>query len=155
MKKVIFCNPEKCNGCQICEVVCSSVKEHEINPLLSRIRLVRIDPLVQMALPCQLCDKTPCVASCPEKAIRVSQSGVIEIDNDKCIFCGWCLHSCPFGAIMMNSRTRWIKICDLCEGEPKCVEHCPKEALLFATREEVTQRIRKGSIGRLMDTLSQ
>ena len=46
MKKVVFCDPEKCNGCQICEAVCSSAKEKKINSLLSRIRLVRVDPLL-------------------------------------------------------------------------------------------------------------
>lgn len=153
MKKVIFCDPDKCTGCQICEVVCSAVKENRLNPLLSRIRLVRVDPFVQIAIPCQLCDKTPCVGSCPTKAIRVNEKGMVQIEEDKCIFCGWCIHSCPFGAIIM--RVHWIKVCDLCDGEPKCVEHCPKEALIFATREEIAQRIRRESVKKLMIELSE
>ena len=153
MKKIIFCDPEKCTGCQICELVCSVVKEKKINPITSRIRLTRIDPFIMTSISCQLCDTAPCVTSCPKGAIRVSQNGNIEINRDKCILCGWCIQptSCPFGAITIYQSS--ITVCDLCEGDPKCVEYCPKNALLFITRDEIAEHVRRDAVKKLFHEL--
>ena len=43
--KFIVCDPDKCVGCQICEFACSAVKEGVFQPLFSRIRTVRIEPV--------------------------------------------------------------------------------------------------------------
>lgn len=150
MKKIIFCDAEKCVGCQICELVCSVVKEKKINPFLSRIHLARFDPFIMISIGCQFCDKPPCVTSCPREAIRVAEKGSIEINSDKCTLCGWCIQptSCPFGAITIFKSS--IILCDLCEGEPKCVEYCPKDALLFITRDEIAENVRRDAIKNLL-----
>ena len=152
-KKTVFCDPEKCTGCKICEVVCSVVKEKKINPHLSRIRVVRLDPLSIIAITCQGCDKAPCIQSCPKKALSLGEDGVIKLDEGKCTFCGWCLQSCHFGAITLLPSHGFI--CDLCEGAPKCVEHCPKTALIFGTREEIASRIRRKNATNLLTELAK
>ena len=43
--------------------------------------------------------KRPCQASCPAGAISYDEYGLCTIDDEKCIHCGHCIHSCPFGAI--------------------------------------------------------
>lgn len=141
MKKAVFCDADKCTGCQICELVCSVEKEKKINPYFSRIHLVRIDPLVATALTCQDCDDATCVKSCPRSAIYLSDDGIARIDKEKCSLCGWCIQSCPFGAITIYESQ--AKVCDLCDGKPKCVENCPKGALTFSTREELAQNKRR------------
>lgn len=138
--KAVLCDASKCTGCQICELVCSATKEKKINPHLSRIHVVRIDPLITIALTCQNCEEAPCVSSCPKDAISFSEKGIVKVKQEKCIFCGWCIQSCPFGAITIHSSQ--MKLCDLCDGEPKCVEHCPKDALTLSTKEEGAQRNR-------------
>ena len=35
-----------------------------------------------------------------------------------------------------------FEVCDLCDGEPKCVEWCPEESLDFATSEVLAQKAR-------------
>jgi Fe-S-cluster-containing hydrogenase component 2 len=152
-KKVVFCEPDKCTGCKICEVVCSVVKEKNINPNLSRIHVVRIDPLAMMAITCQGCDEAPCVKTCPNKAISSSEEGNVMLDERKCSFCGWCIQSCPFGAIIFHPSRAFI--CDLCGGTPKCVEHCPKKALIFGTRKDIAQNIRRKNAENLLTELAK
>ncbi|MGL6292954.1 4Fe-4S binding protein [Eubacterium aggregans] len=43
--------------------------------------------------------KLPCKFSCPVNAITYDEYGVSVIDEARCIRCGACIHSCPFGAI--------------------------------------------------------
>ena len=41
----------------------------------------------------------PCKKACPVGAITYSENGICEIDDEKCVHCGHCIHNCPFGAI--------------------------------------------------------
>lgn len=151
MRKFIFSDPEKCTGCKICELVCSAVNEDEFNPLLSRIRTVRLEAILNTSLTCRLCDDPTCVRVCPRKALsQDEETGLIIVDEDQCTGCGWCIEACEFGVIMLPRDRKYIIICDLCEGEPKCIEFCPKEALSLVTTEEVGQRIRKKAVAKLL-----
>ena len=47
--------------------------------------------------------KRPCKFSCPVDAITYNEYGLSVINKDKCIRCGKCIHSCPFGAIGTKS----------------------------------------------------
>ncbi len=46
----------------------------------------------------------PCEESCPVDAITKDEKGREVIDYNKCIFCGKCVRSCPFGAVMEKSQ---------------------------------------------------
>jgi len=151
MRRAIFCNSVKCTGCQICEIVCSVIKENKLNTNLSRIHVVRDDPYIQMAVTCQLCERAPCVESCP-RALAQSKDGVVSVDMGTHVLCGSCVRACPFGAITMNSSN--IQVCDLCDGKPGCVEHCPKDALIFASLQDITHSKRSRLIAQLIGELS-
>ena len=43
--------------------------------------------------------KRPCKTSCPVDALTYDEYGLASIDESKCIRCGQCYHSCPFGAV--------------------------------------------------------
>ena len=40
-----------------------------------------------------------CVLICPEDAMRIPRSFIVEIDKDKCIECRECLDYCPVDAL--------------------------------------------------------
>ncbi|BAW31847.1 MAG TPA: 4Fe-4S binding protein [Methanothermobacter sp.] len=52
---------------------------------------------------------------------------MIIVNKEDCIRCGACEGTCPSEAIEVTSED--VIYCDLCDGEPKCVEVCPNGAL--------------------------
>jgi len=129
-KKIVI-DSELCIGCAICELICSMIKEHELNPRLSRIKVIRIDEEgINIPVVCELCADSPCISSCPTNAIyKHPATYAIIIDNDRCIGCTFCIERCPVGAIDLT-RARACT-CDLCAGEPQCVKFCPTLAINF------------------------
>jgi anaerobic carbon-monoxide dehydrogenase iron sulfur subunit len=143
-RKFVSVDPSKCTGCGICEYACSQEKgETASNPLRSRIRVVRMKPLFNVALACRACEEAKCVTACPEKALsQAENTGVIMVSDKKCKGCDWCVQACPHGGIAIHSDTGLAVACDLCNGEPQCVEFCPEEALeLVSTDEEAEKRV--------------
>jgi carbon-monoxide dehydrogenase iron sulfur subunit len=142
-RKFVSVNPSKCTGCGICEYACTLEKEeNNLNPLLSRIRVVRMTPLFNFALACRFCEDAKCVNACPEDALSQSeQTGIIMVKEKQCKGCDWCIQACPYGGITIHPDTGIAVTCDLCDGEPKCIEFCPEEALeLVCTDEEAEKR---------------
>jgi anaerobic carbon-monoxide dehydrogenase iron sulfur subunit len=142
-RKFVSVDPSKCTGCGICEYACSTEKgEAGASPLRSRIRVVRMKPLFNVALACRACEDAKCVTACPEKALsQAENTGVIMVNDKKCKGCDWCVQACPHGGISIHSDTGLAVACDLCSGTPQCVENCPEEALeLVATDEEADNR---------------
>ena len=150
-RRFVASDPEKCIGCKICEYVCSAEKEKAFNPLLSRIRTVRIKPTNNIAIACRLCEDAPCVHACPRDALEQSEEkGIILIDEEKCTGCGWCIEACDFGAITLHPERRVVMACDLCGGDPRCVQYCPKEgALLHTTLHIMSQKARRKAVSLL------
>ncbi len=143
LRKFVAADPEKCVGCSVCEYICAWEKEKVFNPLKSRIRTVRLGQIVNLALACRLCEDPPCVAACPVDALEQSEeTGVIMVDEDKCTGCGWCIEACDYGAITLHPEKKVVIVCDLCDGDPKCVQWCPEEALDFTTTEILAQKAR-------------
>ena len=138
-KEIIHCDPDKCNGCEVCEYVCSWYHGGEINWKRSRIRAVKIEPIYSIAITCRKCDEPACKSACPRDAISQNAAGVIHIDKDKCNGCGWCVEACEFGVMKLQQDTRLAFCCDYCEDLDglKCVELCPKEALSYASLDSV------------------
>jgi len=137
VNKLLVIDPAKCTGCRSCEVVCSMVKEGNIGIYNSRMKTVRF-PNEFFYLPrvCFQCDNLYCVSSCSSDAISKDRdSGIVEIDADKCTGCGLCLDACPFGAIIMPDSVA-VK-CDLCDGDPECVKYCEVEAITYDTPREI------------------
>jgi len=144
-RKFVSADPEKCVGCCICEYACSMVKEKTFNPTKSRIRAVRLGPLVNLAVTCRLCEDPPCVTACPRDALsQEEKTGIIIVDEEKCNGCGWCIEACDYGAIMLHPETKVVYVCDTCKdlGKPQCVEWCPEEALDFVTADVLAQKAR-------------
>jgi Fe-S-cluster-containing dehydrogenase component len=127
-------------------------KEKAFNPLKSRIRVVRINQLINLGVTCRLCETPPCVAACPREALTQSEeTGLINVDKDKCNGCGWCIEACDYGAIMLHPDSKVVYVCDLCKekGEPQCIKWCPEEALELVTSDVLAQKARITAVKKL------
>ena len=142
MKK-IYIKEQVCFGCHLCEVYCQrqhsqskdlikAFKRESPRPL-PRLRMEEKDG-VSFSMRCQQCEEAPCVYACLTGALNQNAaSGVVNVDEERCIGCWTCILVCLFGAIRQDTRRRKIAKCDLCQGEdmPACVTNCPNEALVY------------------------
>ena len=133
MDKVLVIDPDSCTGCKVCEFVCSLSHEGEINPMKSRVQIISWeDEGVDIPVVCQQCEDPPWEKVCPVDAIsRDQQTGAMVIDEKTCIGCRMCVNACPFGAMTVKPDTRKVVKCDLCSGDPLCVEFCAAHALQY------------------------
>ncbi|OKY79082.1 MAG: Fe-S-cluster-containing hydrogenase component 2, HycB [Candidatus Methanohalarchaeum thermophilum] len=131
-------HPEKCVGCEVCVLACSSYHENAGSRELSRIN-VDVDPLEPEFFRqrvCWQCDSPECYYACPiEGAMYIDEeTGARCIDSEKCTGCGDCVEACPFNPspIKMDVDEKVAFKCDLCkdrEDGPICVEMCPRNAI--------------------------
>lgn len=130
-----------CTKCISCVIACSFFREGKVNPKLSRIRLRshelewvkgKSDQIIERKI-CKQCPGTsPCMLACPVEAItRDPKTEAVVIDDEKCTRCKKCIEVCPFDAIWFNKEVNKILKCDLCGGDPQCVEWCPINALKY------------------------
>jgi Fe-S-cluster-containing dehydrogenase component len=149
-------DPSKCVGCNVCEYICALEKEGSFNPLRSRIRIAHLHPLVNVVAVCRFCEDAPCVRACLRNALKQSrENGVILIGEEKCDACGWCIQACPYGAMMFNPEKRVVMACDLCGGEPKCIDFCPEEALSLVAENIDSQKMWLSSIEKVFQEASR
>jgi benzoyl-CoA reductase subunit BamC len=133
--KTIKVNVDKCNGCRICEMMCSAFhaepKYSSNNPARARIRVIR-DPLSDKFIPVFAGAYT--IAEC---AIRDKYTiGGKEYDQ-----CAFCRASCPSREDFKEPDSGLPLKCDRCEGEeePLCVKWCEVNALTCEDKEEIVE----------------
>ena len=81
---------------------------------------------------------------CPTGAsYKRAVDGIVLVDADKCIGCGYCAWACPYGARELDPAAKVMTKCTLCvdrlyderlpapERKPACVLACPTNARLF------------------------
>ena len=83
------------------------------------------------------------------------EDGSINIDNDKCNGCWWCIEACKFGALKLDWDKMGVFACDFCTDldQPKCVEFCPYDALEFTTLDQVGLESGKKAFKRVIEEL--
>lgn len=146
MLKYIEINSEKCTACRICELACSFHHHGEINPSKSRIKVnIFHEDFFFYPAVCNQCDDAWCVNICPNMALSKDRTtGVVSVDETRCVGCRMCIQACPFGAMGYDSEKGISEKCDLCGGDPECVKTCFYGALAFKPIEtSVADRSRK------------
>jgi carbon-monoxide dehydrogenase iron sulfur subunit len=141
--KRIYAKGEVCIGCHLCEVYCRLAHSptndlvkafnRESTPPLACVRVEESKP-ISFALQCRHCDEPVCVYSCLSGALRKDpETGVVTVDNEKCIGCWTCVLACPVAAPRRDTSQGKVIKCDLCQGRemPLCVMNCPNEALVY------------------------
>ena len=104
---------------------------------------------------CMQCDSPPCVSVCPVSATDKSEDGVVLVDADRCIGCGYCVVACPYGAryIVPSGETTPAGesgVADKCTfcyhritrgQQPACVQVCPVGARVFGDRNDPASEV--------------
>lgn len=155
----ISVNLERCTGCRTCEIACSLHNYGECNPARARIFIVRTQRdgvVTTVPVVCQQCAKPLCLDLCPSQAItRDVRTNALVVNETRCLGCRTCVLVCPFGASSVDPRIGTAQKCDLCGGDPRCVEVCPREALTFVKSDEEAIRRKRAAVGTYVQYLSE
>lgn len=147
MKKhyAFLVDAERCIGCFSCAMACKNQYHQEpgviwrqVYPLDEQIYPHRERAFLSLA--CNHCEHPTCLEVCPVQAYtKRDEDGVVIHDQDKCIGCGNCIRSCPFGAPRYNPVEKRAEKCSFCWQrldaglKPACVTACTTHALEFSS----------------------
>jgi len=144
----------RCIGCYLCFLACRD--EHAGNdnrPIalaqpssghkwidvreLERGALPRVK-VDYVPVPCMQCADAPCIDAATGGAVYRRPDGVVLIDPDKAVGQRHIVSACPYRVVFWNEAASVAQKCTFCahlldEGwrEPRCVEACPTQALVF------------------------
>lgn len=123
MKKLLI-DLDACLNCKDCGAVCSYIQHPSNNGVLSLLEFAHF------ALVCRRCEDSPCVASCPWKALEFQPYNQLKRYMMRCTSCKTCSRACPFGVIYPETIPFVASRCDYClgrlqgEDSPVCLEMC-------------------------------
>lgn len=150
--KRIYAIEQWCIDCKRCEVACKTfhskskdtVKAYKLEKdSLNRIN-VEGTQVLSIAINCRHCAQPKCVEGCISGAMtKKPNTGIVTVDQSKCVGCRTCVSMCPFGAVRVLERSSGCVAfkCDLCgevlgePGNPSCVAACPNNALVYVESE--------------------
>lgn len=89
---------------------------------------------------CNHCANTPCTQVCPVGASFSTVDGVVLVDHEHCIGCGYCVQACPYGSRYFDPVGHTARKCTLCYHRitkglsTACVTVCPVGARMLGDR---------------------
>ncbi len=141
----------RCIDCRACLVACSV----ENNVPMNHTRIWVHDQGVQGSWPnlsrtfvpynCMHCDNPPCIEVCVSGATYKDKvTGLVLVDQEACIGCGYCVEACPYGARYVDQKRGVVDKCTACMQrlqvglQPACVATCVGKARLFGDLNDPT-----------------
>ena len=98
---------------------------------------------------CNHCRNSSCTQVCPVGASYHSPDGVVLVDKEHCVGCGYCVQACPYGCRYIDHSVGTADKCSLCyhrihSGQQNaCVHACPRGARVCGNLKDPKSRIRK------------
>jgi phenylacetyl-CoA:acceptor oxidoreductase 27-kDa subunit len=93
----------RCVGCQTCTIACK--QEHGLPAgtswrFVADVEIGEYPDVRRLFLPmqCMHCGDAPCVPVCPTGASRQRADGIVWVEHDACVGCGYCAMACPYHA---------------------------------------------------------
>ena len=141
----------KCINCKACVVACKA--ENDVPSAVSATASTRrrggeFPRLLRASFEpeqCHHCASPSCVRVCPTGASYQRGDGLVLVDADDCIGCGYCIIACPYDARFFNEETRVVDKCTMCAHRvdagkpPACVETCPTKVRVFGDLDDAGQ----------------
>jgi phenylacetyl-CoA:acceptor oxidoreductase subunit 1 len=102
----------RCVGCQTCTIACKHT--NDTPPGVQWRRVLDVEegeyPDVErlfLVVGCQHCADPPCVPVCPTGATKQRADGLVTMNYDTCIGCGYCAVACPYQARTIVDDAEW------------------------------------------------
>jgi len=162
----------RCAGCYSCVVSCKL--ENNTRPGVNWNSVRKVEwgnyPDAHQAFMlnlCMHCENPPCEKACPTGATYKREDGIVMVDYEKCIGCGYCIPACPYNARQINKKdiynfeepapyelagSQHLNVAEKCvfcyqrvdQGKlPACVVNCPGKARIFGDLDDPESDIRK------------
>jgi molybdopterin-containing oxidoreductase family iron-sulfur binding subunit len=152
---------DRCIGCYACIVACKMTYGTRQGVNYNGVKPVEWgqypDAHQRFVLTmCMHCDDPACRSVCPTGATYKAENGMVLVDYDKCIGCGYCISACPYGQryLIRDQEINWpghvqpyeeesakrryvAEKCVFCSGRvaagaaPACTVHCPGQCRIF------------------------
>lgn len=148
----------RCTGCKTCELACKDYQNLDKNTAYRHVFdyeggswTINADGTCQtdafvyhVSVSCNHCDNPACTGVCPTGAMHKNpETGLVSVNTDKCIGCGYCHMACPYNAPRVDRALGHSVKCDGCASRveaglnPICVDACPLRALEFGPVSEM------------------
>ena len=165
-----YFDSSRCTGCKTCELACKDYKDLSKDIAYRKVydyeggswKEAADDTWMcsafayHVSMSCNHCDHPACVSVCPTGAMhKDADSGLVSVDEAKCIGCGYCHMACPYNSPKVDRSIGHSVKCDGCASRvkdgkrPICVEACPLRALDFGTVDEMSKKGEKANIAPL------
>ena len=141
-----------CTGCKACQEACKDKNNLPVGVMWRRVVEVSGGGWVQageawtnnvfaynLSIACNHCVHPKCAGVCPTDAYVHRKDGIVYIDPDKCMGCGYCSWACPYNAPRYNAELGQMSKCNFCFDNidaglpPSCVAACPMRVLDFVS----------------------
>lgn len=137
-----------CSGCKACQAACKDKNNLPTGVLWRRVIEVSGGAwqkngggwnntvfAYNLSISCNHCVYPKCAGVCPTNAYEIREDGIVFLDTNKCMGCGYCAWACPYGAPQYNADAGHMTKCDFCVDNleqglpPACVAACPLRIL--------------------------
>ena len=157
-QQAFYFDGTRCTGCKTCQMACKDYKNIDLGISFRHVYEVTIGDTVKdadgiltttcvsypLSMSCNHCDSPICFEKCPQSAIiKDADTGLMSIDEEKCIGCGTCAIVCPYNAPKVDEEKKKAVRCNGCAErvaagkQPVCVEACSMRAIEFGPMDSL------------------